>query len=99
MPILQIELNTTGPEDAKGAKSALIGAILQRHIPFARDTVRNLYYYSKGVYHPNGEQLVRELYLQLMIQWQKETEWKSNQVSEIIEFLLIHAPQLWAKPP
>lgn len=93
------DIVTTLDEDSRGPKTSNIGDILLRCFSFARDEARNLYYYDKGCFHSDAEQLVTELYSHILVKWKRKMDWKYRQVLETIEYITGHVDKLWYKPP
>ena len=66
---------------------------------FAGDGFGRLFRYDRGVYVPGGEFLVRQEVKRLLLLFGKAERWSSALGRELVEFILLDAPELAAEPP
>ncbi len=73
-------------------------AITARH-RFARDAGGRLYVYRSGCYHSDGASLVGQQVKRLLVRMKLASKWTSHKSDEVVKYLAVDAPQLWARPP
>jgi P4 family phage/plasmid primase-like protien len=66
---------------------------------FARHAGGRLFLYQDGVYVPGGEFFIRQQVKRLLALFGKSGRWTSKLGRELIEYILLDAPELDAKPP
>ncbi len=66
---------------------------------FARDPGGRLYVFKGGVYRPVGELLVRQRVKGLMTEWGLAQKWNTHRAAEVVEYIRVDCPELWAAPP
>jgi putative DNA primase/helicase len=76
-----------------------MAALISEVHHFARDGFCRLFRYDRGVYVPGGEFLVRQEVKRLLLLFGKAEQWSSALGRELVEFILLDAPELAAEPP
>ena len=66
---------------------------------FAVDAGGKLYVYAIGVFIARGEQRIKCRVKQLLSEWEQDRRWSSKLASEVVQYILADAPQLWERPP
>ncbi len=66
---------------------------------FARDPGGRLYVFKGGVYKPVGELLVRQRVKGIMTEWGLAQKWSTRRAAEVVEYIRVDCPELWADPP
>src|ERR1041384_6279582 len=65
---------------------------------FARDRAGRLFLYTEGVYTPGAEFFLRQQVKRLLLLFDKPDRWNSNLARELIEYILLDAPELNPRP-
>lgn len=82
---------------AMDTRPETIARIFSTFIPFAKDESGNLYYYKDGVYKPNANLLIAELYWKLTTdKWPKD--WKHTAADVITGAIKCYCPTLLDRP-
>ncbi|MGD9632736.1 MAG: phage/plasmid primase, P4 family [Pirellulales bacterium] len=66
---------------------------------FAKDGAGKLHRYSGGVYRSKAESYVRASVKSLCVTLNATEKWSSRFASEVVEWILVDAPELWERPP
>lgn len=66
---------------------------------FAQDAAGRLHRFVKGVYRPSGAAYVRQRVKALLLEWEQSLLWSRHLTEEVIEYIRVDAPELWARPP
>src|SRR5512142_1505490 len=74
--------------------AALLGEV--HH--FARDAAGRLFLYQDGVYRPGAEFFLRQQTKPLLVLFDKPGRWTSGLARELIEYILVDAPELDTRP-
>lgn len=95
-----IDMNTDWAKssDRSVTNVARLAKLINKLLPFARDNGGNIYYFKNGVYNPNGEQAVEEMYIKLLDSWAEADEWRATKGKEIVKYISVTAPILWDRP-
>src|ERR1044071_44693 len=65
---------------------------------FARSGTDSLFRYSDGVYVNNAEFFIRRRVKHILLELGCAERWSRNLASEVIEFILLDAPEIWERP-
>ena len=65
---------------------------------FARTAAGEIFHYQNGVYAPNGEFFIRQRVKRLLLEHWKADRWNRRLAQEIVEFILLDAPELDPMP-
>lgn len=84
--------------DEIGLPRLLAERILERY-HFAQDPGGKLYTYQHGTYTIYGERLIKRQVKRLLKVWDMTDEWSKHKSEEVIEWIRVDAPELWARPP
>jgi P4 family phage/plasmid primase-like protien len=76
-----------------------MAAIICRLHHFARDGAGRLFVYKDGVYAAGGEFFIRQQVKRILAQLERSDRWSSGLGRELIEYILLDAPELNPKPP
>ena len=71
--------------------------LLSEH--FAQDPGGRLYRFHAGVYKPDGGPHVKRLVKRFLEDWRRTKKWSSARSEEVVEYIRVDAPILWARPP
>lgn len=66
---------------------------------FARDEGGKLYIFADGVYKPGGERAVQKAVKHLLEQCGLAEKWSSHKADEVVNYIAVDVPELWARPP
>ena len=66
---------------------------------FARDGSGRLFIYRNGVYLPDGELRVKQAVKHCLEKHQKTKKWRPKLGGDVVEYIVLDAPELPAKPP
>ena len=66
---------------------------------FAQDAGRKLYRFHEGCYKADGAAYVKHRVKGLLQEWGQSAKWSSHRAEEVVEYLRVDAPFLWACPP
>lgn len=66
---------------------------------FAQGPGGKLYVYQWGVYHPGGDQHIKQKVKRLLAEQGESALWSSHLAKEVIEYIRIDAPVLWERLP
>ncbi len=97
------DAETPGPQAGRGKAGdattrRLADAILEED-RFAVDGGGGLFVYRDGAYRPHGESVIRRRLKTLLHEWELDHKWSTHKQEEVVEYIRVDAPQLWAKPP
>jgi P4 family phage/plasmid primase-like protien len=81
-----------------GPAKYLADAILEDN-HFAQDAGGKLYHYAGGTYRNYGERFIKQRTQALLETWGVTTLWSSHRANEVVEYIRVKAPELWARPP
>lgn len=96
---IKLDDSWTKKEDRSTSNLAIIANFIKRHVHFAKDGSRQLYFYENGAYHPGADELIALLYKQMLELWDKVEDWKAGRAAHLTEFIATDARMLWDKPP
>src|SRR5437763_535205 len=65
---------------------------------FARDRAGQLFMYKEGVYAPGAGFFLRQQVKRLLLLFDKSERWSSCLARELIEYILLDAPELTPRP-
>jgi putative DNA primase/helicase len=75
-----------------------MAALLCEVHDFARDRAGRLFLYQGGVYTPGAEFFLRQQVKRLLLLFEKSERWSSGLARELIEYILLDAPELNPRP-
>jgi putative DNA primase/helicase len=75
-----------------------LAAYISLYDSFARDRGGRLFWYQEGVYVPDGEFALRRLVKRVLLQFGKSDKWSRGLANEVIEYVLLDAPELPPTP-
>jgi len=66
---------------------------------FARDIADRLYRFQGGSYRRHAERFVRRRAKECLEEWELTKIWSTRLGNEVVEYIIVDAPELWEKPP
>src|ERR1051325_8802298 len=76
-----------------------VAAIICDTHHFARDVGDRLFLYKDGVYGTGAEFFIRQQVKWILASFEKSDRWSSGLARELIEYILLDAPELNPTPP
>ena len=87
-------------EDARGVTTNIVrmAKLVLHDLRLAKDQARRLYFYKDGVYVPDGEIAIAEIYHKYLVAFNKDDEWLVRMDDNLVKFIKIGVPDLLDRP-
>src|SRR5689334_7636002 len=91
---IKIDTSWATREDRNTNNIQKLAELVKRQTGFCVDLGGNLFFYDEGVYKPNGEKAVRELYRKVLESYDQVDLWRPGRGMQLVEYIKDNVPLL-----
>lgn len=96
--MFKLEHINTGANRIPIAFVSTLADCLMDNVHFAKDKYGRMYYYDGGVYKPEAEDLIRRLYVQLLVQQGHAKLWSETMPRKVIAYIMTQVEEILDRP-
>src|ERR1035437_514343 len=97
---IEVATDWVTKEDARGVTTNIVkmARLVLHDLKLAKDQAKRLYFYKGGVYIPDGETAIAEIYHKYLVAFNKVDEWLVRMDDNLVKYIKISTPDLLDRP-